>query len=78
MSAQSNMPSFGRNKGEEEMASNNLVDDLGCDEDEVASEHSSGPTANEHCLQINPSLGLINLPPSHFNSGECSIHQKPY
>ncbi len=76
MSAQTNMPNFGRIKGEEDNACNNQVDDFGCDEDEVASEHSTGPTANERCLQINPSLGLINLAASN-NTG-CSIHQKAY
>ncbi len=79
MSAQVNfLPNFGKNKGEEEIASNNQVEDMGCDEDEVASEHSSGSNANERYLQINPSLGLINLPSTGIISGECLIHQKPY
>ena len=67
MSAQTNiMPSFGKNKGEEEfnnghaLQSINGFEDIGCDEDEVASEHSSGAAAvNENFHQINPNIGLM-------------------
>ena len=67
MSAQTNiMPSFGKNKGEDDMqtgilpASMNQFEDIGCDEDEVASEHSTGAAAvNDNFNQINPNIGLM-------------------